>query len=67
MAAIALLHAFPLDARMWKRQRVALTQAGHEVFTPDLLATGAQSNYSAPTLDAVAEWVVAEIDRKSVV
>lgn len=61
MAAIALLHAFPLDARMWKRQRVALTQAGHEVFTPDLLATGAQSNYSAPTLDAVAEWVVAEM------
>lgn len=61
MAAIALLHAFPLDSRMWKRQRVALTGAGHEVFAPDLLAAGAQANYAAPTMDAVAEWVVAEM------
>jgi pimeloyl-ACP methyl ester carboxylesterase len=61
MAAIALLHAFPLDARMWKRQRVALTEAGHDVFAPDLLAAGAQANYSAPTMDAMAEWVVGQM------
>jgi 3-oxoadipate enol-lactonase len=31
-----LLHAFPLDSRMWEEQRAALERAGHPVEAPDL-------------------------------
>jgi pimeloyl-ACP methyl ester carboxylesterase len=31
-----LLHAFPLDARMWEAERTALEDAGHAVAAPDL-------------------------------
>ena len=34
--AVLLLHAFPLDARMWDAQRAALEAAGHHVVAPDL-------------------------------
>jgi pimeloyl-ACP methyl ester carboxylesterase len=33
---VLLLHAFPLDARMWDGQRAALEAAGHHVAAPDL-------------------------------
>lgn len=33
---VLLLHAFPLDARMWEAQRSALEDAGYEVVAPDL-------------------------------
>jgi len=33
---VLLLHAFPLDARMWDGQRAALEAAGHRVAAPDL-------------------------------
>jgi 3-oxoadipate enol-lactonase len=33
---VLLLHAFPLDARMWDAQRRALEGAGYEVIAPDL-------------------------------
>lgn len=33
---VLLLHAFPLDARMWEAQRAALEAAGHGVAAPDL-------------------------------
>jgi pimeloyl-ACP methyl ester carboxylesterase len=33
---ILLLHAFPLDARMWEAQSTLLEQAGYEVITPNL-------------------------------
>ena len=33
---VLLLHAFPLDARMWDDQRTALEAAGHRVVAPDL-------------------------------
>ena len=33
---VLLLHAFPLDARMWGGQRAALEAAGHRVVAPDL-------------------------------
>jgi pimeloyl-ACP methyl ester carboxylesterase len=35
---VLLLHAFPLDERMWEPQRVAL--AGHDVRTPQLYGRG---------------------------
>jgi 3-oxoadipate enol-lactonase len=33
---ILLLHAFPLDARMWEAQRRALVDEGYDVVAPDL-------------------------------
>jgi pimeloyl-ACP methyl ester carboxylesterase len=33
---VLLLHAFPLDARMWAAQRAALEEAGYRVVAPDL-------------------------------
>jgi pimeloyl-ACP methyl ester carboxylesterase len=33
---ILLLHAFPLDARMWESQAAALEQAGYETLAPNL-------------------------------
>jgi pimeloyl-ACP methyl ester carboxylesterase len=36
VATVLLLHAFPLDARMWEAQRAALEAAGHGVAAPDL-------------------------------
>jgi 3-oxoadipate enol-lactonase len=36
MTVLLLLHAFPLDARMWEGQIPVLEQAGHEVIAPNL-------------------------------
>lgn len=36
MSVLLLLHAFPLDARMWEGQIPTLEQAGHEVIAPNL-------------------------------
>ncbi len=33
---VLLLHAFPLDSRMWEAQRAALAQEGYRVAAPDL-------------------------------
>jgi len=33
---VLLLHAFPLDSRMWRSQQAALEATGQEVFAPDL-------------------------------
>jgi pimeloyl-ACP methyl ester carboxylesterase len=36
VTVVLLLHAFPLDARMWERQVPTLERAGHEVIAPNL-------------------------------
>ena len=36
MSVVLLLHAFPLDARMWDAQVPVLEQAGYEVLAPNL-------------------------------
>ncbi len=50
---VVLLHALPLDERMWEPQREAL--AGHEVMAPDLYRLGNSMN-------AWAEAVLAQVD-----
>ena len=50
---VVLLHAFPLDERMWEPQRPAL--ANHEVTAPNLYALGS-------SMDAWAEKVLASVD-----
>jgi len=55
---VLLLHAFPVDERMWEPQRAAL--AGHELIAPRLYGRGR-------TMDAWAESIAAEIDGELVV
>jgi pimeloyl-ACP methyl ester carboxylesterase len=50
---VLLLHAFPLDERMWEPQRDAL--AGHDVVAPRLYGRGR-------TMDAWADSIAAETD-----
>ena len=49
---VVLLHAFPLDSRMWEPQRAAL--AAHEVLAPDLYPFGS-------TMDEWAERVLGQV------
>lgn len=39
MSVLLLLHAFPLDARMWEAQVAVFEQAGYEVIAPNLPGT----------------------------
>ena len=59
--AVLLLHAFPLDARMWDGQRGALEAAGHEVVAPDLPGPAPELGF-----DAWARRVLALVDGKFV-
>ena len=54
---VLLLHAFPLDSRMWQAQRKALEEAGYEVVAPDLPGPDAEIGF-----DAWAERVLGEVD-----
>lgn len=51
---VVLLHAFPLDERMWAPQRPALE--GHEVVAPNLYELGGNS------IDGWAERILADLD-----
>jgi 3-oxoadipate enol-lactonase len=42
---ILLLHAFPLDARMWEAQQEALKAAGYDVLAPNLPSTEAEIGF----------------------
>ena len=50
---VVLLHAFPLDSRMWEPQREAL--AGHEVLAPDLYDLGS-------SMDGWAQAILPQVD-----
>jgi pimeloyl-ACP methyl ester carboxylesterase len=56
---VVLLHAFPLDERMWAPQRPALE--GHEVVAPNLYELGGNS------IDGWAERILGDIDDDVVV
>jgi 3-oxoadipate enol-lactonase len=59
---IVLIHAFPLDARMWQPQRDALA-GSHRVITPDLRGFGRSTATPPPrTIDAHADDVAALLD-----
>jgi len=47
MSVLLLLHAFPLDSRMWARQVPGFDQAGYEVLTPNLPGTVPDSSLSS--------------------
>lgn len=57
---VLLLHAFPLDHRMWADQSAALADAGHTVIAPDLPGFGGTALPAGePSLATVAEAVAA--------
>jgi pimeloyl-ACP methyl ester carboxylesterase len=53
-APIVLLHGFPLDSRVWKAQRDALSKT-HRVITPDLRGFGKSPSADAFTMESVAD------------
>ena len=55
MKKVVLLHAFPLDERMWEPQREALNSRGHDAVTPNLYRLGR-------TMDEWAEAVLDGVD-----
>ena len=57
MTQVLLLHAFPLDSRMWGEQRRALEEAGYDVDAPDLPGTDAEVGF-----DAWSERVLGDVD-----
>jgi pimeloyl-ACP methyl ester carboxylesterase len=59
---VVLLHAFPLDSRMWDEQRLALSDT-YRVITPDLPGFGGTPMVQgSPSLDAVADAVALTLD-----
>jgi 3-oxoadipate enol-lactonase len=56
---VVLLHAFPLDSRMWQPQIVALAER-YRVIAPDLPGFGRSAMSAGLTVDAIAD-VVAEL------
>ena len=66
--AIVLLHAFPLDHRMWQPQALELATSHRHVLVPDLPGFGGTAlPDAAPSLDAVADLVLADLDDRGVV
>lgn len=64
---VVLLHAFPLDARMWAYQVQVLTEAGWNVLVPDLPGFGAAPLLAGePNLDAVAGALLEVLDERGI-
>lgn len=61
MTAVVLLHAFPLDHRMWDAQAQALRAQGFDVLTPDLGGFGASSVPAVPALWEMMQPVLARL------
>lgn len=62
MTTLLLVHAFPLDASMWDRQREALE--GTAILAPSLPGFGGTPGpQDGLTMDALADFLAAELDR----
>jgi 3-oxoadipate enol-lactonase len=58
---LVLIHAFPLDERMWEPQ-LALAEAGWRVIAPHLRGTNGGSPEAVPTMDGYAADVIDLLD-----
>ena len=67
VSVVVLLHAFPLDQRLWRHQVTQLTALGFEVITPDLPGFGWTALLdAAPSLELVADHVLVQLDEHGV-
>jgi 3-oxoadipate enol-lactonase len=63
MSTLLLIHAFPVDARMWDQQVADLSEE-HQVLTPSLPGFGGSPPAGdVLTMDAAADAVAGELDR----
>ena len=60
--AVVLLHAFPLDRRMWRPQLSALADAGYCAIAPDLPGFGESKGFDARDLADFADSVARLLD-----
>ena len=67
MTTLVLLHAFPVDSRMWNPMRAALSEVA-DVITPDQRGFGQATltGDEPPDLDAVADDVLAMLDARGI-
>jgi len=67
MTTLVLLHAFPVDSRMWNPVRAALSEVA-DVITPDQRGLGQATltGDEPPELDAVADDVLAMLDARGI-
>ncbi len=66
MSAVVLLHAFPLDHRMWDAIADDIAISGWQVFTPDFRGCGNAADWTdgqAPSLRILADDVLALMDQ----
>ncbi len=61
MAAIVLLHPFPVDARFWDDVTPTLAAMGHEVIAPDLPGFGQRAAEPGWTMNGEADRLAAEM------
>jgi len=67
VTSVVLLHAFPLDHRLWQRQADDLIGAGFTVVAPDLPGFGGTGlPDSAPSLYLVADLVLADLESRGI-
>ena len=69
MKTLVLLHAFPLDHRMWDEISTPIATAGWQVFAPDFRGCGSAADWSEvepPTLNALALDVLSLMDKYGV-
>ena len=64
---VVLLHAFPFDARLWAPQADALTAVGWRVHVPNLPGFGGtELLLGAPSIDSVADAILADLDHRGI-
>lgn len=65
MSAVVLLHAFPLDHRLWDGVVGPIAQAGWQVFVPDVRGCGQAPGWDGlePRLSICADDVIALLDQ----
>ncbi len=64
---IVLLHAFPLDHRLWEYQATHLAALGFDVIVPDLPGFGGTAlPDAAPSLQVIADIVLAQLDEHGI-
>ncbi len=64
---VVLLHAFPFDARLWEPQAEILAAAGWQVHVPNLPGFGGTDLLpGAPSIDSVADAILADLDHRGI-